>query len=475
MSYNGCLVELAAKARGPALEARRIAVITTDHTAVPSIEQFLVPVFHTTLLNSVEDAIELLASTGLDAILLDLESGDAPTSNGLANLQALRKAHPNGVLIALSRSGGHGMRNKAKQAGSDDFFIAPVDFQELQVVLQRAIAERLLEIEERRLSEQGSGKIAFGELVGGSEAMRRVYESITRVADSPTTVLIRGESGTGKELVARALVSLSSRAEKPYVSVNCAALPENLIEAELFGHEKGAFTGAHAARAGHIENAHTGTLFLDEIATLGLGLQSKLLRVLEDHSIQRLGGKTSKKIDFRLITATNEGLEEMVEAGRFREDLYYRINVVPVHLPALRERAGDIPLLVEHFLRIYCAAINVPLKRVDPEVMETLEEFEWPGNVRELENLIQRLVIMADGPVILLKHLPKQLLVSSAAQQQQLLIPEGGIHFEDELVRIERAYLEAALGRTGGSKAAAARLLRIPPQRMKYLCRKHSL
>jgi DNA-binding NtrC family response regulator len=247
------------------------------------------------------------------------------------------------------------------------------------------------------------------------------------------------------------------------------------MESELFGHEKGAYTGAHSARPGHIEEAHTGTLFLDEIGTLPLPLQSKLLRVLEEHTVQRLGSKTSKKIDFRLITATNDDLETMVRAGRFREDLYYRINVIPIQLPALRERAGDIPLLADHFMRIYSVANGVDPKRFDKETLEILEENPWKGNIRELENLIQRLVLMVRGPVIKPEHLPSQILYSSTSRQQELLIPEAGIVFDDEMRKIECAYLQAALQRSGGKKTAAAVLLGIPVQRMKYLCRKYNL
>jgi transcriptional regulator with PAS, ATPase and Fis domain len=287
--------------------------------------------------------------------------------------------------------------------------------------------------------------------------------------------MIRGESGTGKELVARALVQFSMRSEKPFISVNCAALPENLIEAELFGHEKGAFTGAHAARAGHIELAHGGTLFLDEIGSLDLALQSKLLRVLEERTVQRLGGKSPKKVDFRLITATNDDVEAMVRAGRFREDLYYRIHVVPIHLPPLREREGDVPLLVEHFLRIYCAANKLPLKKVEPEVMDVLEGYAWPGNVRELENVVQRLILMVEAGTITVNHLPQQLLMSSTAKQEALLIPEEGIDFDEEMQRIETAYLQTAMRRAGGKKAAAAQILRIDSRRMAYLCSKYRI
>jgi two-component system response regulator PilR (NtrC family) len=305
--------------------------------------------------------------------------------------------------------------------------------------------------------------------------MLRLYEAIRRVADGHVTVLIRGESGSGKELVARAIVSLGPRFDKPFVSINCAALPETLIETELFGHEKGAFTDAKTARPGHIELAHTGTLFLDEIGALGLALQSKLLRVLEDRVVTRVGGKTTRKIDFRLLAATNDDLERMVETGQFREDLYYRINVVPIMVPPLRERKSDLPLLVDHFLRMHCRENGKPLKQVESEVLAVMEDYDWPGNVRELENVIQRLVLMNDRPLIAIVDLPQQLLVASHASQQAILIPEQGVNFDAEMERIELAYLKAALNRTGGKKSAAAALLGVDPQRMKYLCRKRNL
>jgi len=248
-----------------------------------------------------------------------------------------------------------------------------------------------------------------------------------------------------------------------------------LIETELFGHERGAYTGADRARPGHIELAHTGTLFLDEIATLTLPLQSKLLRVLEDREVRRIGSNVGRSIDFRLITATNEDLEDMVKMGRFREDLYYRINVVPLDLPPLRDREGDIPLLIDHYLKHFCSQENVEPKHIDPEALEILEEYAWPGNVRELENLVQRLVLMVTGPNIEPRHLPKNVLYATTAQHESLLIPEEGIDFEKELHRIESAYLRAALRRTNGRKAEAGKLLKLTPRQMKYLCRKHDL
>jgi DNA-binding NtrC family response regulator len=357
----------------------------------------------------------------------------------------------------------------------DEYFVAPIDFQEVNIVLTRALEKRAAEIEYRNEQEKEAERHSFQGLIGASEVMQRVYEAVTRVADSNSTVLIRGESGTGKEVVARAIVAVGPRSEKPFISINCAALPENLIETELFGHEKGAFTDAQTARPGHIELAHTGTLFMDEIATLTLALQSKLLRVLEDRVVTRIGGKTPKKIDFRLITATNENLEDLVRAGRFREDLYYRINVVPITLPPLRDRAEDIPLLLNHFLRLYCDVNHVPVKQMDPEVVEILEEYSWPGNIRELENLTQRLVLMVDGPVIMAKHLPQQILVTTTTSQEAMLIPEEGVNFDEEMARIEAAYVGAALRRSGGSKVGAARLLHMDKQKMHYLCRKYQI
>jgi DNA-binding NtrC family response regulator len=456
-------------------EVRRIAIVTTDESALPDVEKFLAPNFNTTFLNNPDDILPLLTQVPLDAILLDVDTVAGSTTQGLEVLGELRGISEAFVLVALTRSHSRGVRMKASEAGADEFFIAPVNFDELRIVLERALDRRSIQIENRRMREQIVQKYSFCELIGGTEPMRRVYDAITRVADSTTTILIRGESGTGKELAARAIVMTGPRAEQPFISLNCGAIPESLIEAELFGHEKGAFTGAVASRAGHIEAAHGGTLFLDEISSLPLPLQSKLLRVLEDRTVQRIGGRGVKKVDFRLITATNEDLEEAVRDGRFREDLYYRIHVVPIFLPPLRERQGDIPLLVDHFLRIYCTANDLPLKRFEPAALEILEEHPWPGNVRELENLIQRLVLMVEGGSISVKQLPQQILMTSTVGHESLLIPEKGIDFDKEMARIEAAYLQAALSRAGGKKVAAAHLLRINPQKMKYLCRKYRI
>jgi transcriptional regulator with PAS, ATPase and Fis domain len=296
------------------------------------------------------------------------------------------------------------------------------------------------------------------------------------MARATTNVIIRGESGVGKELVARALHDQGPRRGRPFVSVNCAALPEGLMEAELFGYEKGAFTGAVATKEGRIELAHNGTLFLDEIATLTPALQSKLLRVLEERALTRLGGKKQIKVDFRLITATNEDLEEMSRQGRFREDLYYRIHVVPIFVPALRERTDDIPLLVEYFVSVYCAANGLAVKRIADDAMQALKKYAWPGNVRELENAVQRVVIMTDGDQITLKDLPAEIGEAGVRDSRgRFRFPSGGIDLDTELNGFERRWLHEALQQSKQVKAEAARLLGVDRNRLNYLCRKHNL
>jgi DNA-binding NtrC family response regulator len=453
----------------------QIAIITAESSTFPDMQQFLAPTFSARLAQTEKNIQEAVDDPELSAILMDLDNTGADTSDALRLLRDIREARNDLVLVAITRSNSRSLPLKASQAGADDFFLAPLDFQELQIVLARAIEKRSLQLQGQRLVEQAENKNAFCGVIGGSEAMQRVYQAVQAVADSSTTVVVRGESGTGKELIARAIVESGNRRNQAYVCVNCSAIPESLIESELFGYEKGAFTGADGSKPGLVESAHGGTLFLDEITTLDHSLQSKLLRVLQEHTVQRIGGRSAKRIDFRLIAATNDDLEQLVRQGRFREDLYYRINVVPIFVPPLRDRNGDLPLLVDHFLRIYCTANNKPLKQLEPEALEIMEDYSWPGNVRELENIVQRLVLMSGSGNIKATHLPQQLLYSSNASQEAILIPEGGVDFDAEMERIELAYLTAALRRTQGRKTAAAALLRIDPQRMKYLCRRRKV
>jgi DNA-binding NtrC family response regulator len=405
----------------------------------------------------------------LNAVVIHFDPHEAHDPDGFNILAEIRKLDPNVVIVAVIGDASRSMQARAAQWGADDVVALAA---EVPAAIGRAEKKKLARVAD---DHAATLRNSLCDLIGASEPMQRLYDAILRVADSTTTVMIRGESGTGKELVARAIVALGPRSTKTFVRLNCAALPESLIESELFGHEKGAFTGAVVSRPGHIEMAHGGTLFLDEIATLPLALQTKLLRVIEDRAVQRLGGSTWKKIDFRLLTATNENLEQLVREGKFREDLYYRIQVVPISVPPLRDRTGDIPLLADRFLRLYCSANNLPQKRLDLETLEVLEEGSWPGNIRELENLIQRLVLMVEDKIIGVHHLPEQILFTSARRHESLLIPPEGIDFDKEMERIEAAYLRAALLRTGGKKVAAAAVLRVNEQRMKYLCRKYKI
>ena len=478
LPYNPALIQLA---MGPPTSSDRlqalterysIAIITLDEAMFREMRRALSPSFRATMASTEAQIKTLIDDPDIHGIVLDLESIGDGGNDGIEVLQEMRRLRDDLIMIVIADSSGSELPLLVSQAGGDHFFLKPVDGPQLHTVLLQTLEKRALQFEGEWLLHQVENKAAFCGLIGGSEAMRKVYQAIEAVADSNASVVIRGESGVGKELVARAIVETGSRHDKPYVCLNCSALPETLIESELFGYERGAFTGADSGKPGMIELAHTGTLFLDEISTLHHGLQSKLLRVLQERSVQRLGGRASKKIDFRLITATNDDLEDMVRKGRFREDLYYRINVVPISVPPLREREGDIPVLVEHFVRLYCTSNQKPVKQLQPEVMEILEHYSWPGNVRELENVVQRLVLMSDGTVIPAHYLPQQLLYSSAVSQEAILIPEQGVDFDGEMERIEIAYLNAALRRTGGRKSAAAALLHIDPQRMKYLCRK---
>jgi DNA-binding NtrC family response regulator len=457
------------------LERHLLAVISDEGECYREIQKHLGNVFRTVVASSEDEIRNILEQPELHAILFDLDCIGDGASDGLDVLEEMHRLRDDVVLAAFTRSVQRTVPLKASQAGADEFFLLPLNYEELKIVLTRAIEKRALELEGRRVIRQAERKVAFNGLVGNSPAMQKVYQAVEAVAATNASVVLRGESGVGKELVARAIVTCGNRADKPFICLNCSALPESLMESELFGYEKGAFTGADSAKPGLIELAHGGTLFLDEITTLNPNLQTKLLRVLQERSVQRLGGRSARKIDFRLITATNEDLEDSMRKGRFREDLYFRINVVPIVVPPLRQRQGDIPLLVDHFLRIYCTSAKKSLKAVKPEVLEILEDYRWPGNVRELENVVQRLVVMVNSQTLTLEHLPQQLLHSSATGQESILIPEEGVDFDAELQRIEVAYLNAALRRTGGKKSAAAVLLRVDPQRLKYLCRKHRL
>ncbi len=455
-------------------EGLRLLFATSDDAALHDIGQELAPAFFIRMATDSTSLFQTLVEHVPEIVVIDLDTIVPGGDDVFAYIESVRAAAPEVLCLAISRTPLRNARQRTRKAGGDEFLLAPVDFAELRGYLLEVGGEHRKRLEAKRLSGEIARKNSFCDMIGGSEAMQRVYEVLRRVASSNSTVMLRGESGTGKELAARAIVSLSPRRDAPLISVNCAALPETLMESELFGHEKGSFTGAHVTRPGQIELADGGTLFLDEIGSLSLPLQSKLLRVLQERVVQRIGAASPKKIDFRLIAATNDDLDEMVKSGRFREDLYYRICVIPVVLPPLREREGDIPLLLDHYVKMYCTAASLPPKRFSPEALQILETSAWHGNVRELENLAQRLALMVDGDLIEVQHLPEKVIYESTSNHDEILVPAEGLDLEDELTRIEIAYLEAALRRAGG-KTAAANLLRIPVEKMKYLCRKHRI
>ncbi len=454
----------------------RVAIVAEESALRRELENSLNNEFNIVKASGYNDAYPLLEQGSLDVIVLDVDSGDHKIQAGLDLLEALEASDVETPVIVISDDQKTRTALRMVGAGAYDFLVKPVNPAVLKVVIGRAVEKVRIERENRLLRQEITRKAQVGDLLGSTDAMRDLFESIKRVARSNATVAIRGESGSGKELVARAIHDQSARRDRAFVSVNCAALPETLMESELFGYEKGAFTGATATKEGRIEAAHRGTLFLDEIGTLGLTLQSKLLRILEDQTLMRLGGKKPIRVDFRLITATNEDLEKAVKDGRFREDLYYRIHVVPLFVPPLRERADDIPLLVEYFVNLHCVTNRFPPKRVDEDAMLALKHYPWPGNVRELENVIQRVVVMTEGDLITVSNLSRDIREATTRfAHEKLSLPSSGIDLEGEVAIFERHLIELAISKAHGVKAHAARMLGLNKEKMKYLCRKYGL
>ncbi len=413
-----------------------------------------------------------LCESDPDLYLFDMR---LPPSNevreGLDLLRHVRRRDPEATVVMMSGEGERAHALEAIALGAFDFFQKPVDTAELLVILNRALERRRLVVENRELRREAAVPAGTESLVGSSAPMRRLRKEIERVAASDASVLLQGESGTGKELVARSIHAASPRRGGAFVAVNASAMPESLAESELFGHEKGAFTGAVASRPGKFELAAGGTLFLDEIGTLSPGVQAKLLRAIESREIERVGGRRTLAVDFRLISATNEDLEARVAAGAFREDLYYRINTVPIGIPPLRERAGDIPVLSEHFLGRFCAREGKPIKRLSGPALERLESHPWRGNVRELAHAIELAVLFSDGDEIGEEDLPRTLRREGAPGDATT--PARG--FAAAVEDYERKLLSDAIAAAGGVKAEAARKLGLDPNQMKYLSRKYGL
>ncbi len=400
--------------------------------------------------------VDAVRTHPVDAVLLDLRM---PRVGGIEALEAIKAARPDLPVIVLTAYASVDTAVAAMKKGAFDYLTKPVDATDLHRVLDKALEFHRLEEEIRVLRERLGERFDFSSIIGRSRPMRELFEALALVAPSDATVLITGESGTGKELVANAIHQNSPRRDKPFVKVNCAALHENLLESELFGHERGAFTGAAAQRKGRFELAHGGTLFLDEIGDMSPATQAKVLRVLQEGEFERLGGSRTLKVDVRVIAATHRDLEAMVAEGAFRQDLYYRLSVVPVHLPPLRDRPEDIPLLAEHFLRIYAEKNRKPVAGFTPEAMDLLVRHPWPGNVRELQNAVERAVILCLGERITPRELPPA-LQGPAGDEPQAPTPAGPRTLKDA----ERELILRTLEETGGNRTRAAQILGISRQ-----------
>jgi DNA-binding NtrC family response regulator len=406
-----------------------------------------------------EEALEQLEATSIDLVITDLRM---PGISGMEFLRRLKTKWPGTEVVVMTAYGSIETAVDAMRCGAYDYLTKPIDRERFRIVVEKALERHILAVENQQLRDRLETKTRFERMVGESEPMQRVYHLVEMVAGRDVTVLLTGESGTGKELVARAIHHKSSRSGGPFVTLNCGALPENLFESELFGYEKGAFTGALATKAGRFELAHGGTLLLDEIGELSLKSQVDFLRVLETKEFRRLGGTKVVKVDTRIIAATNRNLAEAVKQGDFREDLFYRLNVVPIKLPPLRERGEDIPLLVETFLPEFCAQHQRGPKEVSREAMRLLRLYAWPGNIRQLRNLLERLVVTVREDMIQPQHLPEEIQLSNED------IRTMAVTLGSSLEEIEKEVIRRTLAEVTNHREKAAKLLGISLRSLQY-------
>ena len=449
---------------------KNILVIDDDPTVRDVLNEYLITEgYEVTLAEDGVKGLEKLKSSPYDVILLDLMMPGMHGIEVLKNMQdSINSTTPCIIITA------HGTIQNAVQAmklGAFDYITKPFRLDEVGIVIERALEHTAIKKENIRLKRELKQRYEFHGLIGSSSEMQRVYDLIEKIADTDSTVLITGESGTGKELVAKILHYNSSRADKNFVPLNCAAIPKDLLESELFGHEKGAFTGAVTTRVGRFELANGGTLFLDEIGELDPNLQVKLLRVLQEREFERIGSTKTIKVDVRIIAATNQDLEELTKQGKFREDLFYRLNVIPIHLPPLRERKEDIPLLVEFFIQKQSEAKKKDPPVITKQIMNVFMQYDWPGNVRELENLIERLTILNSGQEVKLKDLPPKFHTLSNSFEEiepfdntpihetNISVTPGGINLNKILDELEQKLILQALELSNGVKSKAAALL----------------
>jgi DNA-binding NtrC family response regulator len=402
--------------------------------------------------NDGDSALEKFQSSAFALTITDLMM---PKMKGIELVRRLREIDNSALVLLITAFGTIESAVEAMHAGAFHYVTKPFHNEEILIQVKRALEQSALRAEVKRLRTEVQARDRFQNIIGQSEAMQRVLEITAQVADLPANVLIEGESGTGKELIARAIHQNSSRATGPFVAVNCAAIPENLLESELFGYVRGAFTDARKDRRGLFQEASGGILFLDEISEIPLGLQAKLLRLLEDKEVRPLGANHSEKIDARIVSASNRNLADQVQSGKFRQDLYYRLNVIRIELPALRQRSHDIPLLVNHFVQKFAAGANRKVDRVAADAMAALKAYEWPGNIRELEHTIERAVLLGKGSVIGMDDLPPAMAKTAELE----ILMDQGIANHFTLADLEREYIGKVLASTQGKKTEAAKIL----------------
>jgi len=414
--------------------------------------------------SSGEEGLYLFGQSRPDLVITDMKMSGM---DGLMVLKSVKELAPESLVIIITAFGTVDVAVEAMKSGAYDYITKPFNRDELRLTVKKALQFSGLAEENRRLKSELSDKADFRTIVGSSEAMERVFDVIRKVADTEAAVLITGESGTGKELVARSIHANSSRRDAPFVAINCAAIPRDLLESGLFGHVKGAFTGAVRDKTGKFQLAEGGTLFLDEVGDLPVELQPKLLRALQEREVEPVGGTKLQKLDVRIVSATNLDIDKAMGDGTFREDLYYRLAVIPIHLPPLRERRKDIPLLIRYF----CGKHGSDKITFDQDALETLVTYPWPGNVRELENSVERLLIMRNGDVISLGDLPDKLRKNGAAGSAIINLPDEGYSLE----QLEREVVVEALERNAWNQTAAARFLRIPRHTLIYRIEKYGI
>ena len=428
--------------------------------------------YEVTTASSMEQGRKTFFEDSFDLVLCDIIM---PDGNGLDLLREMKTHNIRSSVIMMTAYTSTKSAIEAMKRGAYDYISKPFDVEELKVVIEKALEKTELVDENVYLRRELEQKYQFSNIIGRSRPMKEIFALIERVAKTSSTVLLEGESGTGKELIARAIHYQSPRSSHRFLSVNCGALPENLLESELFGHERGSFTGAVRQKKGLFREAHQGSLFLDEIGEMSLAMQVKLLRALQEKKVRRVGGHQEEPVDTRIIAATNQDLQEKIENNDFREDLYYRINVIPIRLPPLRERREDIPLLVDYFIKKTSKEMGIEPKRISVEAMRVLEGYFWPGNVRELENVIERALALSTGENISLEDIPIQLVQGGTKYPSSVEIPDDGLDLENYLDGIRRQVMGQALSRCDGVQTQAAELLGMTFRSFRYYAKKMGL